>query len=230
MAKIYISATYGDLKECRRAVYDILRKVRHDVIAMEDYVATDQRPLNKCLDDVAACDVYVGLLAWRYGYIPVGDNPEKLSITQLEYRKAGEVTIPRLMFLLHKDAAWPDDQKDALTGENCGGTKIAEFRGEIEEAALVGYFKKPDDLAALVLAAVYQELTKRPPPPRTSRVAQIKAEALNREFAHLVSLYEAVGKRIATTLSPTDEVKLKKERAELEVEMERVESALTEVR
>ena len=38
MAKIYLSSTYSDLKEHREAVYRALRKMRHDVIAMEDYV------------------------------------------------------------------------------------------------------------------------------------------------------------------------------------------------
>ena len=58
MTKIYISSTYSDLVEHRQQIYDILRKMRYDVMAMEDYVATDQRPLDKCLADVASCDVY----------------------------------------------------------------------------------------------------------------------------------------------------------------------------
>ena len=62
MATIYLSATYQDLKAYRDAVYHILRMLRHDVISMEDYVATDAYPLHKCLADVAASDVYVGLL------------------------------------------------------------------------------------------------------------------------------------------------------------------------
>ncbi len=41
------------------------------MIAMEDYVATDQRPTEKCLADVAASDLYIGIFAWRYGYIPL---------------------------------------------------------------------------------------------------------------------------------------------------------------
>ena len=74
--RIYISSTYNDLRECREQVYRTLRQLGHDVIAMEDYVATDQRPLDKCLQDVASCDLYVGIFAWRYGYIPAKDNPE----------------------------------------------------------------------------------------------------------------------------------------------------------
>ncbi|MBC8449017.1 MAG: DUF4062 domain-containing protein [Chloroflexi bacterium] len=41
MTEIYVSSTYSDLVEHRQQVYDILRKMRYDVIAMEDYVATD---------------------------------------------------------------------------------------------------------------------------------------------------------------------------------------------
>ena len=66
--KIYLSSTFEDLKDYRRRVYEQLRTLRHDVIAMEDYVAADERPLDKCLRDVRDSDVYIGLFAWRYGY------------------------------------------------------------------------------------------------------------------------------------------------------------------
>jgi Domain of unknown function (DUF4062) len=63
MARIYVSATYSDLKEHREKVYRVLRQLGHDAVAMEDYVATDQRPLVRCLADVEACDLYVGIFA-----------------------------------------------------------------------------------------------------------------------------------------------------------------------
>lgn len=89
--KVFIPSTFQDLEEYREKVYRQLRKMRHDVISMEDYVAADQRPLAQCLADVAIADIYVGILAWRYGYVPLHDNPNKRSITELEYRKA----VPR---------------------------------------------------------------------------------------------------------------------------------------
>src|SRR4030042_752889 len=100
MTKIYISSTYSDLKEYREAVYHTLRQMRYDVIAMEDYVAADQRPLDRCLADVAECDVYIGIFAWRYGYIPSKNNPEGKSITELEFAKASETGKTRLVLLL----------------------------------------------------------------------------------------------------------------------------------
>jgi len=67
MAKVYVSSSYLDLKDYREQVRLVLRRMGYEDKAMEYYVAEDQRPVEKCLADVAACDVYVGVFAWRYG-------------------------------------------------------------------------------------------------------------------------------------------------------------------
>ena len=151
MTKIYISSTYSDLVEHRKQVYDILRKMRYDVIAMEDYVATDKRPLDKCLADVAFCDLYVGIFAWRYGYIP---PDQERSITELEYRKAGEVDIPRLIFLLDEGVPWPRNYMDEVTGEGERGQKVKALRQELMAAHTLQFFKTPEGLAGQVSASV----------------------------------------------------------------------------
>lgn len=158
MSKIYVSSTYSDLKNYREEVYHTLRQLRHDVIAMEDYVATDQRPLDKCLNDVTTCDIYVGIFAWRYGYIPDQDNPERRSITELEYRKAGEVGIPRLIFILKDDASWPTTLTDYKAGEGDRGKRIETFRNELMKEKTVSFFENPDDLARLVSVAVQDQI------------------------------------------------------------------------
>src|SRR2546421_13076150 len=114
--------------------------MRYDVIAMEDYVATDQRPLKKCLTDVASCDLYVGLFAWRYGYIPSEGNPEHKSITELEYRKATLLKKGCLIFLLDKDAPWPPLVMDAFTGEGNRGEQIIWLGQELAQEKVVSFF------------------------------------------------------------------------------------------
>jgi tetratricopeptide (TPR) repeat protein len=151
MAKIYLSSTYTDLVEHRQQVYDILRKMRYDVIAMEDYVAIDERPLDKCLADVASCDIYVGVFAWRYGCVPPG---QECSITELEYRQAGKSGLERLIFLLDEDAPWPRQYMDEVTGESERGTKIKALRAELMTAHLLQFFKSPEELAGQVAASV----------------------------------------------------------------------------
>ena len=156
MARFYISSTFDDLQDYRKAVYAMLRKLRHDAVAMEDYVAKDQRPLDKCLEDVAACDVYIGIFSWRYGYIPPKDNPQHKSITELEYRKAEELGKERLIFLLDPDTSWPPKAMDSTTGEGDRGERINTLRAELEERIVRSTFKTPDELAGLVSAAVQQ--------------------------------------------------------------------------
>ena len=160
MAKIYISSTYSDLSECREAVYRNLRSHRHDVIAMEDYVASATRPLDKCLADVAECDIYVGIFALRYGYIPTKDNPEQRSITELEFRKAAELRKPCLLFLLADDAHWQISRIE----QGAGAERIKQLRQELSTDYTVSFFKTCDELAGKVGAAVTNTLDRLPHP------------------------------------------------------------------
>jgi hypothetical protein len=168
--KIYISSTFEDLREYRERVYRQLRSLRHDVIAMEDYVAADERPVDKCLRDVREADVYVGLFAWRYGYVPPKDNPNRQSITELEYREATKQRKPRLLFMLNDKAPWPPGLMDMKTGENEKGARIDAFRQSLREEHMAAIFESADELAAKVVSALYQWQTE-------SAVASAGAEA-----------------------------------------------------
>jgi hypothetical protein len=97
LAKVYVSSTILDLKPERTAVLDWLRLARHQ--AVDSYLPDTDTVRKSCLEDVGACDLYVLILGHRYGSQPPEDNPEGLSITQLEFRRAGECGIPRIALL-----------------------------------------------------------------------------------------------------------------------------------
>ena len=63
MLSIYLSSTYVDLVPYRAAVLEALRRQGHRVVCMEDYGASDQRPLQRCLSDVDRCDIYMAIIA-----------------------------------------------------------------------------------------------------------------------------------------------------------------------
>lgn len=156
MARIYISSTYQDLVRYREAVIKFLRQSGHQIVCMEDYGAGDERPLDRCLSDVDTCDLYVGVFAWRYGYIPSQDNPDQKSITELEYRQASQSKIckARLIFLLDdkEDVSWPVRYVDEPK------TRINTLRETLSKEKVVGYFRDPNELAASVGAAVTRAL------------------------------------------------------------------------
>jgi hypothetical protein len=154
MAKIYISSTYKDLVEHRASVRDALWKAGHEVRAMEAYLASDERPADVCCKDVGECEIYVGIFAWRYGFIPEEDNPEKKSITELEYLHAGELGRERLIFLLDEDADWKPPMMDSQSGESEGGALIKALRHRLDRAHTVARFRSREQLALLVSLAV----------------------------------------------------------------------------
>ena len=152
MAKFYISSTYKDLLDERAAAARAVRRLGHQEIAMEDYVAGEKRPVDKCLADVRACDAYIGIVAWRYG--PPLETHDK-SVTHLEYEEAGKTGMPRFIFLLDEAAAWPRLKMDDDV------TRVKQFRGQLLKQHVVSHFSNPDQLSALVGAAISQEFGPR---------------------------------------------------------------------
>ena len=67
--------------------------------AVHSYLPDSDTVRDSCLDDVDTCDLYVLILGHRYGFQPAEDNPEGLSITHLEFRRAGQSGIPRIALL-----------------------------------------------------------------------------------------------------------------------------------
>jgi hypothetical protein len=57
---------------------------------MEKCPAFDERPLDKCLDDLARADVYVLLLAHRYGYRPT-EGPRLVFTVDPDHRPCRHV-------------------------------------------------------------------------------------------------------------------------------------------
>ncbi|HJQ30961.1 MAG TPA: DUF4062 domain-containing protein [Pyrinomonadaceae bacterium] len=165
MARFYVSSTYEDLKECRQSVCEALRRLHHEVVGMENYAAGTQAPLDKCLTDVTSCDVYVGIFAWRYGYVPTKKNPRKKSITELEYCKARDEGKELLIFLLHDAAPWPP----TLIDKGGEGAKVEALRKGLKTDHLVKFFNNRQELEAEVnyaVAAIADKLGgKKEPPP-----------------------------------------------------------------
>src|SRR6266550_2739226 len=154
--KIYISSTYQDLVDHRVAVDRTLRRMGHDVIGMEQYVAEGSKPVERCKADVRTADVYVIIIAWRFGYVPgsAASPPDGRSITEIELQEAQASGKPVLAFLLDPEAPWPPNRVDAMSTAPGAGQEISRLRALLGADYLAGIFRTPDDLASQVAAAV----------------------------------------------------------------------------
>ena len=145
--RIYISSTSEDLLDYRLAVISALQRSGHTPVCMEHHAASDRAPKEECLKEVATCDAYVGIFAWRYGFIP----PKcETSMTELEYREAIKHKIPTLIFLLDEKVEWPAEYRES----GMGGERIKRFREELQLSKWMRPFFNPDNLSTEVLAAI----------------------------------------------------------------------------
>ena len=193
---LYVSSTFVDLEQHRAALKTALEKAQYDVECMEKYPAFDERPLDKCLADVAQADVYLLLIAHRYGYRPTEGNPDSKSITQLEYDEAGRHPgTPRLAFTVDPDHPWPPKWLDDRLSED--GKALAAFRAEVETRHGVNRFTDPKDLASLVQQAL--SALQQPSLSPTTRIytpadletwVEAHHEALSKAFLSLKSVQD----------------------------------------
>jgi len=147
--RIYISSTTEDLATYRNEVAKVIRQSRHEPVFMGEYTAVNLPPLDKSLSDVDACDVYLGIIAFRYGASPPG---KAQSYVELEFNRALERAKEILIFLLDKDST--DYSWRSVDFEN--GAKMEAFRTTLlkQTCWTVCVFKSRDELLAKIRPAL----------------------------------------------------------------------------
>jgi Fe-S-cluster formation regulator IscX/YfhJ len=151
-----ISSTSLDMAEHREEVREACLRQGVFPLMMEHLPANDEDAIAASLRLVNEADLYVGLFAHRYGHIPRG---HQISITEMEYRRALERGIPRLLFLMHDDH--PIRISDVETGS--AADKLAALKRQFSEQ-VVNFYKSPADLRGLLinsLARLKEDLAAR---------------------------------------------------------------------
>jgi hypothetical protein len=142
---VMISSTAWDLPEhlneiklgCERAGFEA---------RMTTHPPGPDMDLKASLRMVDEADVYIGVLAYRYGYVPRGHD---ISITEMEYNRVVELEKPRFMFFIHEDH--PITGRDLDTSE--GATKLQALKDRIGKQRAV-LFKSPTDLEDYIVEAL----------------------------------------------------------------------------
>ena len=95
--KVFISSTYKDLIDYRAAAIKAVEGTSYQAVKMEVFGARPNEPLEACLQEIEQSDLFVGIYAHRYGYVPDGSD---ISITQMEYLHAKMLGRPVYCFVI----------------------------------------------------------------------------------------------------------------------------------
>ena len=172
---VFISSTYQDLAEHRRAVWQALEEFDVSVRGMEQFGARPEVPLETCLAEVEQSDVYVGIIAFRIGSI----HPESAkSFTQLEYERASSLNKAILIYLVDEESArvrYSDIDPDVQDRE-----KLSAFKRTLRESHTVDTFTDPEDLAEKLKRDFKQYFQLLQPAPDQPDELQRTAETIRR--------------------------------------------------
>src|SRR5438067_11549673 len=144
--KVIISSTARDLPEHRKEVMDACLRQGMFPQMMEHLPALDAEAISTSLALVDEADIYVGVFAHRYGYIPKGYD---ISITEMEYNRAIQRGIPRLIFII--DKTHPIQIDDVEMGE--GAAKLKAFKDRLQNENIVNFFRSPAELRAHIIGS-----------------------------------------------------------------------------
>jgi len=96
--KIMISSVMQDFTDVREKIASVITRNEHVPIYAEAKYGSE--PSKEIIEEmVNNSDCYIGIFHQKWGWIPPKDNPEKLSVTALEYKLAKERGIPILIFV-----------------------------------------------------------------------------------------------------------------------------------
>lgn len=153
---VMVSSTSADLEAHRDKTRDAILRVGWHPEMMEHDGAAPENALQRSLRYVDEADVYILILGFRYGSIPdIPANPDRLSYTELEYRRAlerqasGELVI--LSFLM--DEKHPRTVNQVETDPE-KLAKLNALRAEVSDASKRGVSAFFGDAATLDVEVV----------------------------------------------------------------------------
>jgi formylglycine-generating enzyme required for sulfatase activity len=144
---VFISSTARDLLDHRAAVSKALLNAGFHPIDMANFMARPEGAESACLKELADSDLFVGIYAWRYGFVPPGAT---VSITEQEFEEAQRLGKPCFCFLVDRGFDWPAEFREQGDGER----RLREFKARVDATLVRTTFTTPDDLAVKVLASL----------------------------------------------------------------------------
>lgn len=155
---IFVSSPLGETDGARDAAETVIRDLGLEVYRFETAGAEAVPPLERCLERVRSCDVFISILGPRYGLVPAPHNAfewadGRTSISEIEFRYAESLGKPVLIYIAD------DIELDQRQAEFIGSLRdlyVSSTAATVaSEQALIAALKR--DLPRLITQLVRRE-------------------------------------------------------------------------
>ena len=136
---VMISSTTLDLEAHREKAMSACRRQKFLAVGMEDLSTGNSPGLERSLEMVDECDIYLLIVGVRYGEVPKGSS---ISITEAEYERAVIRGMPLMIYIA--DPEHPFAWRVVETGP--GADKLQRFREKLKAHHVFEEFTSPEDL------------------------------------------------------------------------------------
>lgn len=144
--QVFISSTYTDLQDERKAVMQSILEMDCFPAGMELFPAADESAWRFIERAIRESDFYLVVIGARYG----SRDESGLSFTEREYDLAVELKKPVLAFLHGEPGKIAQEKADLKEQDRIA---LAEFRAKVERR-LCDHWNNPDQLRARVMAGL----------------------------------------------------------------------------
>jgi len=157
--RVFISSASGALAPYRQAAVDVCHRLGFTPVHMEEFDAQRPPPLDVCRQQVESSDVFVLLLAHRYGSRPPG---QALSYTELEYNWAvAKPQLALLPFVVDPAFPWPPPDID----RSADADALKHLTARVRASHLVKGFAGVEGFREDLIVALKRHETERPAEP-----------------------------------------------------------------
>lgn len=141
---IFVCSTFEDLKEERISVLDAIRSLQLSHGSMEFFGASDNQPIETCLEEVRRSNILVVIVGHCYGSIV----PEtKISFSEAEYREGIRLKKPCLVYMIGEEVpilpAQMEKNPDKLR-------TLQAWKATLQDRHTIAQFKSESDLSIQV--------------------------------------------------------------------------------
>ncbi|MBB5056062.1 hypothetical protein HDF16_000731 [Granulicella aggregans] len=153
--QVFVSSTYADLMDERRAVIQALLEMNCIPSVMELFPASNEEQFTFIKGVIDDCDYYVLIVGGRYG----STTPEGLSYTEKEYDYALNKGLPVMSFIHEAPGSIPFDKSEA---DPALREKLDRFRDRAKTGKMVKMWKDPKDLPGAVTISLVHAMKTQP--------------------------------------------------------------------